>query len=98
MADDDTPAPDTGLSDRVGALETGQQSILDKLDQLLTGPDTAPEPERHEVSIADEIRKQLDERDRRKPKAEPAPKAEPEPEQAPVPMVRRVEKIMGWAE
>lgn len=98
MAEEDAPSPDTGLDQRVSSLENGQQSILSKLDQLLTGPDTPPEPERHEVSIADEIRKQLDERDRRKPKAEPAPKAAPEPEQAPVPMVRRVEKIMGWAE
>jgi hypothetical protein len=97
MADNDTP-PDTGLDQRVSSLESGQQSILSKLDQLLgAGPQPAAEPERHEVSIADEIRRQLDERDRRKPKTEPAPKAAPEPEQAPKPPVRRVTKLM-WGD
>jgi hypothetical protein len=98
MADDDTP-PDSGLDQRVSSLESGQQSILSKLDQLLgAGPKPPAEPERHEVSIVEEIRRQLDERDRRKPKAEPAPKAAaPEPEQAPKPPVRRVTRLM-WGD
>jgi len=100
MSETAPEAPDTGLDQRVGALEQGQQSILSRLDQLLTGPADEPAgPERPEVNIVDEIRKQLDERDRKaKPKTEPAAKAAPEPEQPPVPPVLRRHKIMGWAE
>ena len=90
---DPQPAPDTGLDQRVSQLETGQQSILAKLDQLLTGPADPPEPERPEVNIADEIRRQLAEARTREPK----PKAEParqEPEQPPKAPVRRVTKLM----
>ncbi len=86
--------PDAGLDQRVRSLETGQTSILEKLDQLLGAGHREPEPERHEVSIADEIRRQLEERDRRKPKAEPAPRAAPEPEQPPKPPVRRVTRAL----
>jgi hypothetical protein len=92
--------PDTGLDQRVSTLETGQQSILSKLDQLLTGPPEPAEAEQPAVSISEEIRKQLDQRDRRRAKAEPetpAPAA-PEPEKPPVPPVRRIHKIMGWAD
>ena len=99
MTTPEPEAPDTGLGQRVGALEQGQQSILSRLDQLLAGPEPEPEPGRPEVNIVDEIRRQLDERDRKaKPKTEPAAKAAPEPEQPPVPPVLRRHKIMGWAE
>lgn len=94
------PAPDTGLDQRVASLESGQRSILEKLELFLgTGRrDPDPEPERPEVSISDEIRKQLDERDRRKPKTEaPAPKAPPEPEQPPKAPVRRVTRAL-WGD
>ena len=97
MSETAPEAPDTGLGQRVGALEQGQQSILSRLDQLLAGPEPEPEPGRPEVDIVDEIRRQLDERDRKaKPKTEPAAKAAPEPEQPPVPPVLRRHKIMGW--
>lgn len=91
--------PGDDLGDRVRSLETGQQSILDRLDQLLGGgSDPAPpEPERHEVSIAEEIRRQLAERDRRKPRAEPPAPPKPEPEQPPKAPLRRVTKIM-WGD
>lgn len=104
MADDETPAADDGLDQRVTQLETGQQSILSRLDQLLgagAGDTPEAEPERPEVNIAEEIRRQLGERDKaaaRKPKAAAAPKAAELAEQAPEPMGRRIEKIMGWAE
>jgi hypothetical protein len=102
VADDETPAADDGLDQRVTQLETGQQSILSRLDQLIGGDDTeTTEPERPEVNIAEEIRRQLGERDKaaaRKPKAAAAPKAAELAEQAPEPMGRRIEKIMGWAE
>ena len=102
-------APDSSaLGDRVTSLEQGQQNILSKLDSVLgfldRTPDAPAEPEveRPEVSIADEIRRQLEDRDRKaakdKPKAPPAaPKAELE-EKKPVSPVRRVERLMGWAE
>lgn len=89
------PSPDNGLDQRVRSLETGQQSILAKLDQLLGGGNKPPaEPERPEVSIVDEIRRQLDERDRRaKPKEAPAaPRTEPE--QPPNPPVRGITRAI----
>lgn len=100
----DTPNPDAGLDQRVTSLEHGQVTIAGKLDQLLGmfsdkgAPDPAPEPERPEVNIAEEIRAQLDERDRKAKKAEPAaPKAAELAEKPPVAPVRRVTKFM-WGD
>jgi hypothetical protein len=99
MSETAPEAPDTGLDRRVSTLETGQQSILSKLDQLLTGPEQPAEAEQPAVSISEEIRKQLDQRDRRRAKAEPeTPPAAVEPEKPPVPPVLRRHKIMGWAD
>lgn len=95
------PPADTGLDQRVSTLETGQQTILSKLDQLLTGPEQPAEPEQPAVSISEEIRRQLAERDAKAKKDKPAEPAAPaaiEPEKPPVPPVLRRHKIMGWAE
>jgi hypothetical protein len=95
------PAPGgDGLDGRVSALESGQQTIMGKLDQLLGFHDKKPappaEPERPEVSIAEEIRRQLSERDA---KAPPAPDKAPaaEPEKPPKPPARRVTRAM-WGD
>jgi hypothetical protein len=100
------PAPaaaDHALDDRVKSLEDGQQAILGKLDRLIGGgPTPAAAPagkERPEVSISEEIRKQLDERDRAKAAAPPAPAAPPAAdltENPPAPLPRRIERLMGW--
>lgn len=100
---DPPPAPpaDAGLETRVSSLETGQTTILGKLDDMLgflkSTPDAPAEaqPENHAASIADEVRKQLDQRDKAKPKAEPAaPKAAELTEKTPVAPVRRVTKFI----
>jgi hypothetical protein len=91
------PEPDSGLDQRVAKLEEGQTSILSKLNQLLTGPVDPPEPERPEINIQEEIRRQLAAaRAKDKPKAEPAA-ARPEPEQPPKPPIRRVTKLI-WGD
>lgn len=96
--DPPTPPPaDAGLATRVGALETGQTSILEKLDSLLGFMDKEPpaEAEQPAVSIADEIRRQLADRDKKAPKVKEAPAAAPAQlaEQAPKAPVR---KITNW--
>jgi hypothetical protein len=72
MADDEPkPAAEEGLDQRVSSLETGQQTMTEKLDKILgivgagghdaegsTDPKEAGAP-----NIAREIRQQLDERD-----------------------------------
>lgn len=97
MTTSSEPVPDSGLDRRVSNLETGQQSILSKLDQLLGGSRQPPaEPERPEVNIVDEIRRQLDERDRKaaRTKTEAAPPAAAEPEQPPKPPVRGITRAL----
>jgi hypothetical protein len=71
MADDEEkPAPEQGLDGRVSSLETGQETLTQKLDKLLgivgadsgqDGGDGGHEPEG--TNIAHEIRAQLDKRD-----------------------------------
>src|SRR5271170_2093318 len=72
MADSEPdPGPEQGLDQRVSSLETGQQSMSDKLDKLLGivgagHPDEGsgkPEEPGGGTNIAHEIRQQLDERD-----------------------------------
>jgi hypothetical protein len=99
-----SPAPEgSGLGERVSALESGQASILSKLDKALgfldrkpDPPASPPGPERPEVSIADEIRRQLDEKLKPAPDAKPAAAADLA-EKTPQPMARRIERVMGWA-
>jgi hypothetical protein len=109
MADEPAAPPaadrDPGLESRVGALESGQQSIIGKLDQLLGAGNVSRETtEPPAVDVAEEIRRQLEKRDRKAAAAAAAPAAPaaPDPkelaEKTPAPMARRVEKIMGWAE
>jgi hypothetical protein len=98
------PAADgngAGLESRVASLETGQASILGKLDEALGFLSKTPdkpaeaEPAGHASSIADEIRRQLDARDKAKPKAEPAaPKPAELAEKQPKAPVRRVTKAI----
>lgn len=96
------PPADAGLGARVGALEAGQTSILGKLDQLLAGPGDPPEtePERPEVNIAEEIRRQLAATRKAEPKAPAAPAA-PSPaelaEKQPKAPVRRVTRLI-WGD
>jgi hypothetical protein len=71
MADDDTPPePKEGLDQRVSSLETGQETLSQKLDRLLhlSGDDHTEEPTDPKdpaggTNIAHEIRQQLDQRD-----------------------------------
>ena len=73
MAENDAdPAPEQGLDQRVSSLETGQESMSQKLDKLLgiVGADSGQdggngghEPEGTGTNIAHEIRTQLDARD-----------------------------------
>jgi hypothetical protein len=65
---DDTDPPEGDLTDRVERLETGQTSILGKLDQLLAG--AHGKAEEHEeaklgrpTSVADQVQAELDRRD-----------------------------------
>jgi len=119
------PAGDGGqetppLEQRVGALESGQETLSGKLDQVLgilsgsgSGKPEAPagEGDPGGDGIAMEIRRQLDERTARE-KAERAAADENASrdrevdslkqqvaalsEKRPEPVVRRVEKMMGW--
>ena len=124
MADDDTEtaeaAPSGDLDDRVGKLETGQHSIAEKVDQILgilgkdkgKAHDAAEQHTEEKLdrpsNVADEIRQQLEERDR----ADAARRKDEEAqgtlaslkaqvaaltEQPPVPAPRRIEKIM-WGD
>jgi uncharacterized protein YceH (UPF0502 family) len=96
------------LSKRVDSLEAGQNTILSKLDQLLGGkpaaPADAPAPA---GNVADEIRAQLEERDR-KAAADADARGQADTlaglqakvaelaEKPPVDMPTRRAKIMGW--
>jgi hypothetical protein len=111
MADEAAAPPvaagDTGLESRVSSLEHGQTSISERLDQVLgflrDTPDTPAEPEaeRPELSIADEIKRQLDARDRRRAGSKPAEPAAPAAaelaEKPPVAPLRRLTKAI-WGE
>lgn len=107
------PGATETLDDRVSQLETGQQSLTEKIDKLLgivSGGGDKPDGEsapRPPSNIAEEIRAQLDERDRRD-QAAAADKARADweagvetrltelAEKPPVTPPRRVEKLMGW--
>lgn len=102
------------LDDRVSQLETGQQSLTEKIDKLLgivsgggDKPDGEPPAPRQPSNIAEEIRAQLDERDRRdqaaaddKARGDRLAAVETKvaelAEKPPVTPPRRVEKLMGW--
>ena len=111
MADEDTgteteaPPASPDLDERVGRLET----MITELKNAITGSggsgtETAPEPP---ANVAEEIRRQIEERDARE-KAAAEDKAKTDrigaletrlaelTEKAPEPMPRRVEKLMGW--
>lgn len=99
------PAPEGDLGQRVSSLEQGQASISEKVDQVLgflsKTPDATAEPaERPEVSIADEIGRQLDARDRKarsRPAAPAVPAAADLAEKPPAAPVRRLTKML-WGE
>lgn len=102
-APDPTPPPAPAapegppLAERVAGLERGQQTILERLQQLVTGGGAPPRPaaENHAVSVADEIRRQLAERAPAAPAA-PAAAAAPEPEKPPAAPVRKLtSKLWG---
>jgi hypothetical protein len=72
MADTEPdPAAKEGLDERVSSLETGQQSMTQKIDQILgivgggDHPDQGTDPKEPAggTNVAHEIRQQLDERD-----------------------------------
>ena len=72
MADDEEkPAPEQGLDGRVSSLETGQETLTQKIDKLLgivgaDGPGDGQDGHDGEgtgTNIAHEIRAQLDKRD-----------------------------------
>ena len=108
----ETP-PETGPT--AAELAARQDTLDGKLDQILAvlrkQPATAKEPAGQEkdppTSVAEEIRAQLDERDRKAAADKAAAdgdawrkgvdeKLAGMAEQAPEPPVRRIEKIMGW--
>ena len=70
MADDDPgPGPDAGLADRVERLESGQSSIIRKLDELIGGAhakaaDHTETRLSRPSSIEDQVRAELDRKDR----------------------------------
>lgn len=77
MADDDN-----GLEDRVEKLETGQQSIIGKLDELLTAGHRKAEEHQETrlgrpTSVEDQVRAELERKDR-----EAAEKADKDAERA----------------
>ena len=120
MADEDTEAEETSgggdLDERVGKLETGQDALSTKLDRIL-GILGRDESKIHDAAqdhtqakldrptnVADEIRQQLDERDKRaaeeRDKSDLASLKETVAaltEKSPEPMPRRVERIMWGA-
>jgi uncharacterized protein YceH (UPF0502 family) len=99
------PAPAADLDARVGRLET----MISELKDAITGSggqgsESAPEPPQN---VAEEIRRQIEERDRAAAAAaEDQAKTDrlgaletrlaELTERAPEPMPRRVERIMGW--
>ena len=75
MADDEEkPAPEQGLDGRVSSLETGQETLTQKIDKLLgivgaDGPGDGQDGHDGEgtgTNIAHEIRAQIDARDAKK--------------------------------
>lgn len=112
---EETTPPATGLDQRVESLEHGQESLSHKLDRILGvisgGDDDDPGDGGQPAgapNIAEEIRAQLDKRDREardaadkasltdelgQVKAKVAELAE----KPPAPMPRKIEKIMGWS-
>lgn len=114
---DETAAAGGGdLDERVGKLETGQDTIAEKVDRILgilgkdknAAHDAAQDHTEAKLdrptNIADEIRQQLDERDRlaaeERDKSDLASLKETVKaltEKAPEPMPRRIEKIM-WGD
>jgi hypothetical protein len=66
---DDTDPPGGDLTDRVERLETGQTSILAKLDQLLAGAHGKAEKHEEQVlgrpsSVEEQVRMELERRDK----------------------------------
>jgi hypothetical protein len=113
MADDNPdPAAEEGLDQRVSSLETGQQTMSEKLDKLLglAGHDdkaTDPKDPAGGTNVAHEIRQQLDERDAKakadaeknglsQTVAEVQAKVAELAEKPPAPMPRWIERKMGW--
>ena len=102
----DPPAAD-GEGERIRSLndviaeQQRQGGVLDELMAFFKGNGNEPpkEPDKPELNIAEEIRRQLDERDKARPKEEPkAPDPKDLAEKPPVAPVRRVTKWMGWAD
>lgn len=110
------PPPAAGLDQRVESLEHGQESLGHKLDKILGivsgGPDDDDPGDGGQPAgapnIAEEIRAQLDKRDREaKDAADKASltdelgqvkaKVAELAEKPPAPMPRKIEKIMGWS-
>jgi hypothetical protein len=113
MTGEPDPQPEQGIDARVAALETGQETLSGKLDQILGiigdgghgGKPAGPEPP---ATVGDEIRAQLDARDARA-RADSAQAARDSDlttlkeqvaalaEKPPEPLPRRIERIMGWS-
>lgn len=108
----ETP-PETGPT--TAELAERQDKLDGKLDQILavlgkqpaTGKEPAADAKEPPTSVAEEIRAQLDERDRKAAADKNAADADAwrkgvdeklagMAEQSPEPPVRRIEKIMGW--
>jgi CHASE3 domain sensor protein len=108
----DGPAPDAALDQRVGAIETKLDMLLDVIGKQQDGAHGAAQDHMQDkldrpTTVAEEIRAQLDERDRKKAAddAEAARNGRLEgletkvrdlAETKPAAPVRRVEKLMGW--
>ena len=102
---------DSALGERVGKLETGQDNLSGKIDEILGilgGRGTEHEEQPSGAgNVADEIRVQLDERDRKRA-ADDRARADSDrlgavearvselAEKPPEPMPRRIERFMGW--
>jgi hypothetical protein len=114
-----TPPGDTpALDDRVATLEQGQRTIGDRLEHLIgivsgqpgdKGPDGEPVTGSSGTpgAIAQEIREQLERKERERAAAGDREKLDAEiaglkarmaelAETPPVPQPRRVERLMGW--
>jgi hypothetical protein len=103
---------DSPLGERVGKLETGQDNLSGKIDEILGilggrgGGEHEDQPSGAR-NVADEIRIQLDERDRKRA-ADDQARADSDrlgavearvselAEKPPEPMPRRIERFMGW--
>jgi uncharacterized protein YceH (UPF0502 family) len=118
VADEDTgTGTDAGpgggdLDARVGQLETGQASISERVDRILgiiggAGNDSEQQETAPPANVAEEIRRQIEERDARAAAAADdqartdrlgalETRVSELAEKPPEPMPRRVERIMGW--